>query len=84
MAWAILHPARILTKHSHRCLHLGAIVTESSGRDEGSDSNCIFNALDIVDAWWCRVFVKVTTRTPNINAGDEKELPLILLKDPAP
>lgn len=31
-----------------------------------------------------RGFVKVTTRTPNINAGDEKELPLILLKDPAP
>ena len=31
-----------------------------------------------------RGFVKVTTRTPNINAGDEKELPPILLKDPAP
>lgn len=29
-------------------------------------------------------FLKVTTRTPNINAGDEKELPPILLKDPAP
>lgn len=31
-----------------------------------------------------RGFVKVTTRTPNINAGDEKVLPPILLKDPAP
>lgn len=31
-----------------------------------------------------RGFVKVVTRTPNINAGDEKELPPILLKDPAP
>lgn len=31
-----------------------------------------------------RGFVKVSTRTPNINAGDEKELPPILLKDPAP
>ena len=31
-----------------------------------------------------RGFVKVTTRTPNINAGDEKELPPILLKDPSP
>ena len=31
-----------------------------------------------------RGFVKVSTRTPNINAGDEKELPAILLKDPSP
>ena len=31
-----------------------------------------------------RGFKSVTTRTPNINAGDEKELPQIKLKDPAP
>ena len=31
-----------------------------------------------------RGFRNITTKTPAINAGDEKELPLLVLKDPAP